>query len=247
MSVRATGAVWTHSTLDRRTAAFVLLLAIADRAHDDGTTWRDQADFLDRARCSDRHFRRCISVAEAAGELERRIARDGRIVWRIILPDLELPDLERLAGHGLELPEPFTRSAAGVHDQRTPSSVPTAAHGRPTRARSLPGNVSETSGPSGGSPPDGATVQELVAFYVDESRRRDVEPLTNVRGQIGRGVKAALAEGCTPDEIRAGLKVVVVKGLHPSTLPSCIKKRPTKGAQRGTGALAEHDLYNRGA
>lgn len=245
MSVRARNAVWSSSKL--RHAARELLLAIGDRAHDDGTAWPGRHELIDRLRVTDRHVRRCIDAAIEAGELEQRTARDGRTVFRLRLPGLLPVDVARLAAHRLVLAEPFSESDIEVRTlpkRRTPRSAQADAQVRATRARSLPEkNVKGTSETvSDGNAPDGATAQELVAFYVDESRRKGADPLKPVVGQIARGVKSALDEGCTDDEIRAGLKVVISKGLHPSALASCIKKRPTKGASRGAGAFAEYNL-----
>ena len=228
------------------------MLAIADRAHDDGVAWPGRPELVQRLGVTDRHVRRSIAIAIDSGELEQRTARNGRVVFRLRLLGLLQVDVARLAKHGIVLDEPFAESDIEVRTaakRRTSRSEGPDANVRAARARSLPENVKRTSETvSDGCAPDGATAQELVAFYVDESRRRSVEPLKSVRGQVARGVKSALDEGCTADEIRAGLRVVISKGLHPSTLASCIKKRPTKGVKRGTRAgTRTFDEYNLGA
>lgn len=247
MSIRATRAVytWSEPKLTRE-----LMLALADRAHHDGVAWPGRAELLQRLRVSDRHLRRIIDAAIAAGELEERVARDGRVVYRLRLLGLLPLDVERLASYKLVLVEPFAASEETDVDVQAPRVVRTAASAsadgnvRSSRARSLPEkNVKGTSETvSDGSPE--ATVQELVAFYVNESRRlRGEEPVSAVKARIGREIKKALSDdGCTADEVRAGLTAFVTKRLdHPSAFPPCIRKKTTKGARHGAAAFAGYD------
>ncbi len=57
-------------------------------------------------------------------------------------------------------------------------------------------------------------------------------------GHLGREVKKLLAEGISPDHIRAGLDRHRAKGLHPSTLPSLVHE-----AMNATPATAAHQPW----
>ncbi|MEV6328508.1 hypothetical protein [Streptomyces sp. NPDC051909] len=67
------------------------------------------------------------------------------------------------------------------------------------------------------SEPDSTKV--LIGEYASGCAHR---PPQAVLGHLGREVKQLLAEGISPDHIRAGLARHRAKGLHPSTLPSLV-------------------------
>lgn len=68
-------------------------------------------------------------------------------------------------------------------------------------------------------PPD--TTQALVGEWIDHCRKR---PPGTVIGQVGKQVKAMLAEAIDPADIRVGLAAWWRKGLHPSALPSVVNE-----------------------
>jgi hypothetical protein len=244
VSVRATGAVWQHSKLKRSDGAFRLLLAIADRASDDGIAWPSPAELEERVGVSERHLRRCVAAAIAAGELDRRETTDGTTVYRLVLEGLETPDGARLERRGLRLTEPFAPDTH-VRKRRTRMSAPADAHVRPrARQEKLQPSVQPSGSASGGSAPNGATAQDLVAFYVDETRRQGAEPLKRLIGHVGREVKQLLEEGVPADEVRAGLRVVVSKGLHPSALASCVNEYRTRRPRKRGGASERFAQYD---
>ncbi|MCZ0981618.1 hypothetical protein O1L60_29200 [Streptomyces diastatochromogenes] len=69
--------------------------------------------------------------------------------------------------------------------------------------------------------PDSGSVsaKDLIGEYAAGCPHR---PPQDVLGHLGREVKKLLAEGISPDHIRAGLARHRAKGLHPSTLPSLV-------------------------
>lgn len=169
---RATRAVWEHSQLNRRDASFQLLLWIADRASDDGVAWPGRDELARRLGVVDRTIRRCIETAVAAGELELRHARDGRTVYRLILPGLDPVDMGRLERQRIQLLEPFS---ADTHvqsngrprpPQRTPTSSGADTGVRPTRARSSSRTISE--------PSRGVTPQTPLATLADDRQVESV-------------------------------------------------------------------------
>jgi hypothetical protein len=68
--------------------------------------------------------------------------------------------------------------------------------------------------------PSGA--QELVGYFVDESIRLHSAPPGRVTGQVAKLVGEMLGEGVVPDRVRAGIDLLLLKRLHPSTLPSLV-------------------------
>lgn len=64
-----------------------------------------------------------------------------------------------------------------------------------------------------------ATTDALIGEWIEHCRRR---PPGSVIGQVGKQIKAMLAEGVDSAEIRRGLAAWAQKGLHPSTLPSVV-------------------------
>lgn len=66
---------------------------------------------------------------------------------------------------------------------------------------------------------DEPTAQLILSEYIDRCRKR---PAGQVIGQLGKLIKAMLAEGIDPDDIRRGLAQWMTKGLNPSTLPSVV-------------------------
>lgn len=61
----------------------------------------------------------------------------------------------------------------------------------------------------------------LIAEYIDRCRKR---PPGQVISQVGKAVKAMLAEGIDPDDIRRGMAAWHSKGLNPSSLPSVVNE-----------------------
>ena len=67
MSIKVSTAVWESST--HKSGDLLLLLAIADHAHDDGTAWPGIARLARMTRLSERHVRRCLTALQRTGEV----------------------------------------------------------------------------------------------------------------------------------------------------------------------------------
>lgn len=65
------------------------------------------------------------------------------------------------------------------------------------------------------------TAGALVADWLDHVPKR---PPESVIAQTGKHLKALLAEGIDPADIRQGLAAWATRGLHPSTLPSVVNE-----------------------
>lgn len=75
--------------------------------------------------------------------------------------------------------------------------------------------------------PEPRTVQELVAWWIDQCDQR---PDRSTVGQISKHIKALLEEGFQPVHIRQGLNEWAAKGLHPSTLPGIVTHAANRNA-----------------
>lgn len=107
-------------------------------------------------------------------------------------------------------PDPVPR------DPRTPDPVPPSAGTALTLVPSEP-----------------AGAQGLLAEWLDHCRKR---PPANVIGQVGKQVKALLAEGQDHADVRAGLAAWHQKGLHPSALPSVVNEFMNAGSHPARAA-----------
>ena len=77
--------------------------------------------------------------------------------------------------------------------------------------------------------------QRLVAWYVDESRRRNVEPPKRTVGHVAREVNALLKEGREPREIALGLKTMLDKRrVQPQLLPQFVMEAQLPHRTRST-------------
>lgn len=87
--------------------------------------------------------------------------------------------------------------------------------------------------PSAGRVAPHDTAQALIADWIDHIPKK---PPGSVIGQVGKHIKAMLADGIDRADIRRGLATWAGKGLHPSTLPSVVNEvmnaRPLAAAAR---------------
>lgn len=133
MSVRVLSNVFRHS--ESELAARLVLLALADSAHDDGITWIDQPRIAEKARLSHSHVRAVVKQLEAAGEVLVMKARRGRStinVYRVLCADEE-PDLKRLPAEiaALFSPAEIQRVNENVHPPILSDSPAESQHSAP--------------------------------------------------------------------------------------------------------------------
>lgn len=74
---------------------------------------------------------------------------------------------------------------------------------------------------AGAVAPPPETTDGLIAEWISHCRKR---PPGNVIGQVGKQIKAMLAEGIDPADVRAGLATWHQKGLSPAALPSVVNE-----------------------
>lgn len=87
--------------------------------------------------------------------------------------------------------------------------------------------------PSAALDASGDTAQTLIGEWIDHCRKR---PPDRVIGQVGKELRALLAEGVDPADVRRGLAAWARKGLHPSTLASAVNE--VMNAASANGAVA---------
>lgn len=121
MSVEVSRAVWRYSR--SKGTARLVMLAIADNAHDDGIAWPGVPLLIEKANASDKAVRDGVKAAVDLGELEVRKARRGRSfinVYRVVVGRIGRVEVEysRLP---FELVEPFSHpvDSTGSTDEFT--------------------------------------------------------------------------------------------------------------------------------
>lgn len=150
MSFRVVGKVLRDS--DEKGARRLILIVLAEAAHDDGVVWLSQADIAVKSRLSRPHVAKTIVEMDEEGVLETRKAQRGRkriSVFRLVLEGLDEVDYDRLP---FELDSPFTVS--GI---RTPSDE----HG----VRSVEATVSDPSGAYKEEPSKGTVLERVAAAW----------------------------------------------------------------------------------
>jgi hypothetical protein len=88
-------------------AARLVMLVLAESAWKDGVTWRSQTQICTRAKLAERTVRDAIEDLVALGELEVRVAQDGRrrfYAYRVLVSKVEPVDYHRIPG---TIAEPF--------------------------------------------------------------------------------------------------------------------------------------------
>lgn len=78
----------------------------------------------------------------------------------------------------------------------------------------------------------------LVKEFVDMAREQNTEPPKRVIGQVASELKKLSAEASEP-ELRAALKRLLERGLHPSSLPSALFDVRQRGSTNGHDPLGE--------
>lgn len=95
MSVRVSSEVWSQSR--SKGTARLVLLAIADQAHDDGVTWLGIDKLVVKTNASDKAVRDGVQACVELGELEVRKARRGRSfvnVYRVTVGRISEVDVD---------------------------------------------------------------------------------------------------------------------------------------------------------
>jgi len=128
------------------------------------------------------------------------------------------------------IPEPFPEGsrarACAFPQEPDPSANPSPPAGGDSSPRQQPhlaiieggaGTVAETDE----NKPEPTTTDELIADWIEHMPKR---PPGQVIARVGKHIKAMLAEGIDPADVRAGIAAWARKGKDPSVLPSIVNE-----------------------
>jgi len=182
---------------------------------------------------------RYVRILEQIGliAVERRTEGGAHLpnVWHLSDPPGRT-DAARVAA-----PVRHIRARTLPEEERKPKKDPSGA---PTRARSTQQysqHLEATREPFAKPAVTAFTLaQALVAHFVDESTRLHSPPPRRVTGQIAARVGEMVGEGIDPRRIRAGIDLLLARGLNPQSLPSAVHEAglppPKPRVDRGRSA-----------
>lgn len=199
MSVAAVRAVLKHSksTLSAR----LVMLVLADAAHDDGVTWLGQKEIASKARISRSTVDRTVDELLALPELEQRKAQRGRRrinVYRLLLAGLDEPNYDDMP---FTLTEPFTVSHPGTQPENddVPSWASTVSQSDDSsRARDRLSGLNRNLEPSGADAPESGD-PPMPPFGLIDGRNVPLDAL----------IAACAIDGASP---RANLAAIYLNG-----------------------------------
>lgn len=237
MSLRAMTWVWDQPIAPNHK---IVLLAIADHAHDDGTNaWPSAERISAMTGYSVRSVRRLIHEMVGAGYLRIEHAGTGRSTSRYAIP-LHGPDLERAPQYDTEGGQPDTPPSAAVRED---TLTPQTGHRRPPRP-----DTGDHPGRTDHAPHIGITPTEPSP-----------EPSENPAAEDGGDEPERIRDLAIPDQIItpadlnpvASDRLPVPADRHPTNpwwnaLEDTFGYRPTGAEARHWGKLAK-ELQIRGA
>lgn len=191
MSFRVVGKVLRDS--DEKGARRLILIVLAEAAHDDGVVWLSQEDIAVKARVSRPHVAKTLVEMDEDGVLETRKAQRGKrriSVYRIVLRGLDEVDYDRLP---FELDAPFT-----VSEIRTPSE----GHG----VRSDGATVSDPSAPYKEEPPEGTVLERVARAWKENAPPLTDHPAKYLKSPTVRAAVRQAEATYTPEAIVAAIR-----------------------------------------
>lgn len=126
MSVAVSAWVWEHAPV--KSGELVVLLGLADNAHDDGTgAYPSQATLAVKSRMTERQVRRCLGSLEADGLIRRQgMTQGGVVVWAVVMAPPDNMSTRTSAsdppGHGRPT-EPSLEPSSSERGQRAGARV----------------------------------------------------------------------------------------------------------------------------
>jgi DNA-binding Lrp family transcriptional regulator len=242
--------------------ARLVLMVIADSAHDDGITWISQSTLAEKALVTEQTVRRVIRELEKTGEIQTRKAQRGRRrinVYRVSLPGVEEPEYDDLP---FELVEPFTtedivRSSNG--DDRRSEPVTTEDLGRISAPTPLIGPVRGTVGANAPSENDITEPPKIIKIDghnkpldtlcdvcgIDPDSPRHAQAITALNGTRGKpGIRHLFWEECRRfAETQFGGKAMLL-GMHedPGRWAQALERRIRQKAERYVDRFDDAEL-----
>lgn len=212
MSARALNWAWSQmNRLDGQGAcrAKLTLVALADRADDDGLCWPWVSTLAEKMNVSDDTVGRALNDLEQAGLMERTRRRRSN---------------GTVAGWEFQLPldsQPATLRDGEAQPDRNPAGSQTATlRGQETSIRDDYDLKVVGEGSAGG----------VVKHYCDLAASRNVELPRSVIARVGKEAKALIEEGFTEQQVKAGATLLLDKGMSPAMLPALVVQAQTASA-----------------
>jgi hypothetical protein len=246
MSVEHLAVVLHHS--QARGTEKLVLLGIANH-EGDGGAWPSISTLATYANVTERRVQQAIGKLVDLGELKRDVQAGGLAN----LPDHLRPnrfevvvscpeDCDKSPQHRVKYPTPgetrFTPPVkpASPEPVKPASPEPSLRTTRGTTSASLRSAGAQTTiDGTPEPPPKPTTAQDLVGEFIDHCKRR---PPDRYLGKLAKATKELLDEGFVPDDIRAGMRVLIDKGLDASVLPSAVHGAVNAQPDRRPGRAA---------
>lgn len=211
MSMILAGQVWDIPL--ESAAEKLVLLKLADNAHDDGSSARPGILYLmQKTNRSEATVRRALRGLEDAGLIEAVAHAKG---GRGMVTEYQLHLEKGLSVSPLPIlptpPKGAHGESKGAHGESRPVS----------RKEVVLLNHQEPKAPSGTSPSAPAPPHELVSFYVDECRMCGYSPIATWRNALGNQIKRVSKEK-PPDIIRSAIRIMADERKAPGVLAHVI-------------------------
>ena len=215
MSIAALNWAW-QQPCDNPTAKLVLL-ALADKANDEGECWPSMGHVADLAGVSSRQVSNHLNSLEGLGLLSRTRQRRqdgtlGRYVYRLIIHRKPVTSGNQLPA---EAERTNHRKPASAHKATPRSATTTLASDKPTRAR------------------------DHVFEALVDACGLDIDELTSsARGAANKAAKELREIGASPEGIHARARLYVQKWPDAALTPSALAKNYAQLGARKNGARA---------
>lgn len=204
---------WAYKQRVGSPTAKIVLVTLANRAnHDTGLCCPSVSRIAEEVECNEKTVRRALIMLCEKGFITRERTRRNDGTLGVYQYRFQVDNQAQPQVTESASP-PVTESAQEPEEDLQPPAVANAT----------------------AAPVD---IHGLVKEFVDLAREQQTEPPRRVVGQIARELKNLSAEA-TEDELRAALKRLLDRGLHPSSLPAALFDVRQRGSTNGHDPLGE--------
>jgi Helix-turn-helix domain len=235
--------VWEHSR--SRGPARLVLLAIADNAHDDGAqAWPSITTLVRKTGLAERTVQGSLKVLVKLGELDvdhnagPRHCNLYRVLMPTPAPDAPPQEMHPAGDAGVQEmhPTPAGDAPPPPQEMHPEPSIEPSRNRQVQPARATRSRDAATVTPI-------PTAQTFVAAYINAYRRRaGHDPPSRVKGQVARHLREAFTDGIAIEHIKAGLVDWFDANQHPATLPSFIEVAGRGGRPRASPTRAQRQV-----
>jgi hypothetical protein len=230
MSAEATGWAFRHSPFTG--AAFAVHLALADSVNDQHhhEFWLEQGKLAVKARVARQTANEALGQLLGGGfvvDLGELPGKRGVRRYRFMFPDAPVVYETRRALSPVAPDDTSASAPVASDDKSGPAPVvqgdstcrPGRQHLSSTTTQNPKNRKNPKSGAASGAPPaEPAPLQQLVAHFVDESRKAGSEPTSRVKGHLATQIGRLLREGKDPAALRVAVRICAEEGKPPGHL-----------------------------